>query len=102
MLRKLLEDYTPQQVEVVFDAPGKTFSEDMYEEYKAQRPPMPDDMRVQIEPMYAIIRAMGLPLIIKEGVAADDVTVSLDRQAEAEGRHVVMSTGDKDMTQLVS
>jgi len=102
MLRKLLEDYTPQQVAVVFDAPGKTFRDDMYEEYKAQRPPMPDDMRVQIEPLYAIIRAMGLPLIIKEGVEADDVIGTLARQAEAEGRHVVISTGDKDMAQLVS
>lgn len=102
MLRKLLEDYSPTEVAVVFDAPGKTFRDDMYEEYKAQRPPMPDDLRAQIEPLYAVIRAMGLPLIIKEGVEADDVIGTLARQAEAAGREVVISTGDKDMAQLVS
>lgn len=102
MLRKLLEDYSPTQVAVVFDAPGKTFRDEMFEEYKAQRPPMPDDLRAQIEPLYAIIRAMGLPLIIKAGVEADDVIGTLARQAEAEGKHVVISTGDKDMAQLVS
>lgn len=102
MLRKLLEDYSPTQVGVVFDAPGKTFRDEMYEEYKAQRPPMPDDLRAQIEPLYAIIRAMGLPLIIKEGVEADDVIGTFARQAEAQGQHVVISTGDKDMAQLVS
>ena len=102
MLRKLLEDYSPNEVGVVFDAPGKTFRDEMYEEYKAQRPPMPDDLRAQIEPLYAIIRAMGLPLIIKEGVEADDVIGTLARQAEAAGRDVVISTGDKDMAQLVS
>lgn len=102
MLRKLLEDYSPTEVAVVFDAPGKTFRDDMYEEYKAQRPPMPDDLRAQIEPLYEIIRAMGLPLIIKEGVEADDVIGTLARQAEAAGREVVISTGDKDMAQLVS
>src|SRR5699024_12186679 len=101
MLRKLLEDYSPNEVGVVFDAPGKTFRDEMYEEYKAQRPPMPDDLRAQIEPLYAIIRAMGLPLIIKEGVEADDVIGTLARQAEAAGRDVVISTGDKDMAQLV-
>ena len=102
MLRKLLEDYSPKQVAVVFDAPGKTFRDEMFEEYKAQRPPMPDDLRAQIEPLYAIIRAMGLPLIIKEGVEADDVIGTLARQAEAKGQQVVISTGDKDMAQLVS
>src|SRR5690625_7324985 len=102
MLRKLLEDYSPKQVAVVFDAPGKTFRDEMFEEYKAQRPPMPDDLRAQIEPLYAIIRAMGLPLMIKEGVEADDVIGTLARQAEAKGQHVVISTGDKDMAQLVS
>lgn len=102
MLRKLLEDYSPTQVAVVFDAPGKTFRDEMFEEYKAQRPPMPDDLRAQIEPLYAVIRAMGLPLIIKAGVEADDVIGTLARQAEAEGKHVVISTGDKDMAQLVS
>lgn len=102
MLRKLLEDYCPTQVAVVFDAPGKTFRDEMFEEYKAQRPPMPDDLRAQIEPLYAVIRAMGLPLIIKAGVEADDVIGTLARQAEAEGKHVVISTGDKDMAQLVS
>src|SRR5690625_6372154 len=84
MLRKLLEDYSPKQVAVVFDAPGKTFRDEMFEEYKAQRPPMPDDLRAQIEPLYAIIRAMGLPLIIKEGVEADDVIGTLARQAVAD------------------
>src|SRR5699024_5234028 len=85
-----------------FDAPGKTFRDEMYEEYKAQRPPMPDDLRVQIEPLYAIIRAMGLPLIIIDGVEADDVIGTLARQAEAAGRDVVISTGDKETAQLVS
>src|SRR5699024_6834990 len=102
MLRKLLEDYSPNEVGVVFDAPGKTFRDEMYEEYKAQRPPMPDDLRAQIEPLYAIIRAMGLPLIIKEGVEPDYVIGTLARQAEAAGRDVVISTVDKDMAQLVS
>ncbi|MEK7666559.1 MAG: DNA polymerase I, partial [Pseudomonadota bacterium] len=101
MLRRLLKDYDPEQVAVVFDAPGKTFRDDIYPEYKAHRPPMPDDLRSQIEQIHAIVRAMGLPLLMIEGVEADDVIGTLARQAAAEGRDVLISTGDKDMAQLV-
>ncbi|HJW82280.1 MAG TPA: 5'-3' exonuclease H3TH domain-containing protein, partial [Acidiferrobacterales bacterium] len=101
MLRRLLKDYDPEQVAVVFDAPGKTFRDDIYPEYKAHRPPMPDDLRSQIERIHAIVRAMGLPLLMVEGVEADDVIGTLARQAAAEGRDTLISTGDKDMAQLV-
>jgi len=101
MLRKLIEQYHPQHVAVVFDAPGKTFRDEMYPEYKSHRPPMPDELRVQIEPLHAIVRAMGLPLLIEEGVEADDVIGTLARQASEQGRDVLISTGDKDMAQLV-
>src|SRR4030067_422107 len=100
MLRRLLKDYDPEQVAVVFDAPGKTFRDDIYPEYKAQRPPMPDDLRSQIEKIHAIVRAMGLPLLMVEGVEADDVIGTLARQAAAEGRDALISTGDKGMAQL--
>ncbi len=101
MLRKLIQDYEPQQMSVVFDAKGKTFRDDMYPEYKANRPPMPEDLQQQIEPLLAIVRALGLPMLQVEGVEADDVIGTLAREAAAQGREVVISTGDKDMAQLV-
>ncbi len=102
MLRRLLKDYDPAHVAVVFDAKGKTFRDEMYPEYKANRPPMPDDLRSQIEPIHAIVRAMGLPLLSIEGVEADDVIGTLAKQAEEQGMKVLVSTGDKDMAQLVN
>ncbi len=101
MLRRLLADYDTEYMAVVFDARGKTFRDDIYPEYKAHRPPMPDDLSNQIEPIHAIVRALGLPLLQIEGVEADDVLGTLARAAAAEGRHTVISTGDKDMAQLV-
>jgi DNA polymerase-1 len=101
MLKSLLKQYQPTQMAVVFDAKGPTFRNEMYAEYKAHRPPMPDDLRSQIEPLHKIIRAMGLPLLCISGVEADDVIGTLARQASAAGRHTLISTGDKDMAQLV-
>ena len=101
MLKSLLKQYQPTQMAVVFDAKGPTFRNEMYAEYKAHRPPMPDDLRSQIEPLHNIIRAMGLPLLCISGVEADDVIGTLARQASAAGRHTLISTGDKDMAQLV-
>jgi len=101
MLRSLLNQYNPSQMAVVFDAKGKTFRNDMYEEYKAHRPAMPDDLRSQIEPLHRIIRALGLPLVCISGVEADDVIGTISTQASKEGRAVLISTGDKDMAQLV-
>jgi len=101
MLRRLLKDYPGSPVAVIFDAKGKTFRDEIYAEYKSHRPPMPDDLRAQVEPIHAIIRAMGLPLFVEEGVEADDVIGTLARQASAAGRAVIISTGDKDMAQLV-
>ncbi|WP_108945118.1 DNA polymerase I [Shewanella halifaxensis] len=101
MLRSLLNQYKPSQMAVVFDAKGKTFRNDMYAEYKAQRPPMPDDLRSQIEPLHRIIKALGLPLVCIPGVEADDVIGTIATQASKEGRAVLISTGDKDMAQLV-
>lgn len=101
MLRKLLADYEPSHIAVVFDAPGKTFRDDLYPEYKAHRPPMADELREQIAPLHDIIRAMGLPLIIEDGVEADDVIGTLARQASAAKMRTVISTGDKDLAQLV-
>ena len=101
MLRSLLNQFSPSHIAVVFDAKGKTFRDEMYSDYKAQRPPMPDDLRVQVEPLYDIIRALGLPIIIHEGVEADDVIGTLARQASAQGINTLISTGDKDMAQLV-
>ncbi|SEG83692.1 DNA polymerase I [Marinobacterium lutimaris] len=101
MLRSLLKQYPDSPVAVVFDAKGKTFRDEVYPEYKAQRPPMPDDLRDQIEPIHDIIRAMGIPMFVEEGVEADDVIGTLARQAEASCCDVVISTGDKDMAQLV-
>jgi DNA polymerase-1 len=102
MLRKLLRDYNPAHIAVVFDAKGKTFRNDMYPEYKAHRPPMPDDLREQIEPIHAIVRAMGLPLLMVDGVEADDVIGTLAQQATEQGINTIISTGDKDMAQLVN
>ncbi|MGB5199147.1 MAG: DNA polymerase I [Sedimenticolaceae bacterium] len=102
MLRKLIADYQPEHIAVVFDAPGKTFRDDLYPEYKANRPPMPDELREQIEPTLDIIRAMGLPLLIIDDVEADDVIGTLARQATEQGIETLVSTGDKDMAQLVN
>ncbi len=102
MLRKLIADYQTEYFTVVFDAKGKTFRHDLYPKYKANRPPMLDDLRVQIEPLHNLIRAMGLPLIIESGVEADDVLGALAQQAAAQGFEVIISTGDKDMAQLVT
>ncbi len=102
MLRKLIKDEQPDKVAVVFDAKGKTFRNDIYPEYKANRPPMPDDLRVQIEPLHEIIKAQGYPLISIEGVEADDVIGTMSREAVDQGYEVLISTGDKDMAQLVN
>lgn len=102
MLRKLLRQYQPEHMAVVFDAKGKTFRNDMYAEYKANRPPMPDDLREQIDPIHQIVKAMGLPLLVVEGVEADDVIGTLADQATKAGIDTLISTGDKDMAQLVS
>lgn len=102
MLRKLLKDYDPEHMAVVFDAKGKTFRDDLYAEYKANRPPMPDDLREQVEPIHNIVKAMGLPLLMIDGVEADDVIGTLAQQATEQGINTVISTGDKDMAQLVN
>jgi len=102
MLRRLKKDYPHSLIAVVFDAKGKTFRNEMYAEYKAHRPPMPDELASQIEPILKIIRAMGLPLLIIEGVEADDVIGTLAAQATRDQLHTLVSTGDKDLAQLVS
>jgi len=102
MLRKLISVHKTDYFTVVFDAPGKTFRHDMYDQYKANRPPMPDDLRVQIAPLHDLIRAMGIPLIMESGVEADDVLGALAQDAAKAGLDVVISTGDKDMAQLVT
>ncbi|MFI3178173.1 MAG: 5'-3' exonuclease H3TH domain-containing protein, partial [Methylococcaceae bacterium] len=102
MLRKLIADYQSEYITVVFDAPGKTFRNDLYDQYKAHRPPMPEDLRVQIKPLHELIRNMGLPLIMESGVEADDVLGALAQFAEKQGFKVIISTGDKDMAQLVT
>lgn len=102
MLRSLVKDYQPTHMAVVFDAKGKTFRDDIYAEYKANRPPMPDELRSQIEPLHTIVKAMGFPMIVEPGVEADDVIGTLARQATEQGIPCVISTGDKDMAQLVS
>lgn len=101
MLRKLISAHATPHVGVVFDAPGRTFRDDLFEQYKSHRPPMPDDLRSQIKPLHAIIRAMGLPLLIESGVEADDVIGTLALRAAEQGYFVIISTGDKDMAQLV-
>jgi len=102
MIRRLDQDFPGSKVVVVFDAKGKTFRHDLYEEYKANRPPMPEDLAVQIEPIHQMVKAMGLPLLIVSGVEADDVIGTLASEATSKGIDVVVSTGDKDMAQLVS
>ena len=101
MIRKLMADYEGDQVVVVFDAKGPTFRNEIYADYKANRPPMPEELREQIAPIHSTIRAMGLPLVCVEGVEADDVIGTLSLEASRTGREVVISTGDKDMAQLV-
>ncbi|SMY38063.1 DNA polymerase I [Photobacterium andalusiense] len=101
MLRSMLRQFSTDRIAVIFDAKGKTFRDDIYPEYKANRPPMPDDLRGQIEPLHAVIKAMGLPLIAISGVEADDVIGTLATQASQQGMPVLISTGDKDMAQLV-
>ncbi|RBW66187.1 DNA polymerase I [Vibrionales bacterium C3R12] len=101
MLRSMMRQFASDRIAVIFDAKGKTFRDDMYSEYKANRPPMPDDLRCQIEPLHNVIRAMGLPLISISGVEADDVIGTLASQASKAGMPVLISTGDKDMAQLV-
>lgn len=101
MLRKLIKDTNPEYIVVVFDAKGKTFREELYTEYKAHRPTMPDDLQCQIEPLYAIVRGLGLPLITHPGVEADDVIGTLASKAIQQQLPVLISTGDKDFAQLV-
>ncbi len=101
MLRSMLRQFSTEHIAVIFDAKGKTFRDDMFPEYKANRPPMPDNLRGQIEPIHAVIKAMGLPLISISGVEADDVIGTLATQASQQGMPVLISTGDKDMAQLV-
>lgn len=101
MLRSMMRQFSSDRIAVIFDAKGKTFRDDMYPEYKANRPPMPDDLRCQIEPLHNVIRAMGLPLISIPGVEADDVIGTLAAAASKQGMPVLISTGDKDMAQLV-
>ncbi len=102
MMRRLRKDYPASQIAVVFDAKGKTFRDEMFAEYKANRPPMPDDLRPQVQPIHDIVQAMGLPLFVIEGVEADDVIGTLARQAAERKMPVIISTGDKDMAQLVN
>ncbi|OQX48143.1 MAG: DNA polymerase I, partial [Candidatus Sedimenticola endophacoides] len=101
MLRKLIDEYRPKRMAVVFDAPGGSFRNQLYDQYKANRPPMPDDLREQIEPLHEIVRAMGLPLLMVTGVEADDVIGTLATQASTLGMQTLVSTGDKDLAQLV-
>jgi DNA polymerase-1 len=102
MLKRLIKDYPDSPMAVVFDAPGKTFRDDMYEAYKAHRPPMPDDLRSQVKPLHDCVKSLGLPLLCIEGVEADDVIGTLAHKATQSGRDAVISTGDKDMAQLVN
>jgi len=102
MLKSLIKQYNPTHMAVIFDAKGKTFRDDIYKEYKANRPPMPDELRSQIEPLHAIIKAMGLPVIVEPGVEADDVIGTLAKHATEKGIDTLISTGDKDMAQLVN
>ena len=101
MLRRLVNDYKADFLACVFDAKGKTFRDEVYPEYKANRAPMPDDLAAQIEPLMEAIRAMGWPLLVVEGVEADDVIATLAKEAERAGIRTVVSTGDKDLAQLV-
>lgn len=102
MMRRLRKDYPASQIAVIFDAKGKTFRDDIYADYKANRPPMPDDLRPQVQPIHDIVQAMGLPLFVIDGVEADDVIGTLALQATEKKMPVIISTGDKDMAQLVN
>ena len=102
MLKSLVMQYKPSHIAVVFDAKGKTFRDELFAEYKSHRPPMPDDLRVQVEPLHTMVKAMGMPVLVISGVEADDVIGTLAKQAAAQGRNVLISTGDKDMAQLVT
>jgi DNA polymerase-1 len=102
MIRKLLMDYDPELIAVIFDPKGKTFRNDLYPQYKAHRPPAPVELKAQVQPLFDIIKAMGLPLLVIEGVEADDVIATLATQATALQIPVLISTGDKDMAQLVN
>ena len=102
MIRRLQADYPESKIVIIFDAKGKNFRHDLYDQYKANRPPMPDDLRSQIQPIHEIIKAMGLPLIIVPDVEADDVIGTLAAEASHKGIDTIISTGDKDMAQLVS
>jgi DNA polymerase-1 len=101
MLNKMIKEESPDRIAVVFDAPGRTFRDDLFEQYKAHRAPMPDDLRSQVQPLYDTVAAMGLPLLRVPGVEADDVIGTLAKQGAASGYEVLISTGDKDMAQLV-
>ncbi len=101
MLLKLVKEQDPALIGVVFDAPGKTFRDELFAEYKAHRPPMPEDLRAQVQPLIDAVQALGLPLLRIEGVEADDVIGTLAQRAAAAGLDVLISTGDKDMAQLV-
>src|ERR1700690_2662528 len=101
MLQKLIKEEAPERIAVVFDAPGRTFRDELFEAYKAHRPPMPDDLRAQVQPLLDAVAAMGLPLLRVPGVEADDVIGTLARQGAEAGYEVLISTGDKDMAQLV-
>ena len=101
MLRRLESDYKAEYRACIFDAKGKTFRDDWFPDYKSHRPPMPDDLRAQIEPLHEAVKAEGWPLLVEEGVEADDVIGTLTRRAVEAGWEVVISTGDKDLTQLV-
>jgi DNA polymerase I len=102
MLVKFVKEYRPKRIAIVFDAPGKTFRDDLFAEYKAHRTPMPNDLRSQVEPLLTILRTQGLPILRVEGVEADDVIGTLACRAAGEGHSVLISTGDKDMAQLVN
>ena len=102
MLYKLLDDFEPERIAVVFDAPGKTFRNDLYADYKANRPPMPEDLRPQVEPLLEAVEAIGIPVVRVSGVEADDVIGTLANQATGAGLTTLISTSDKDMAQLVN
>ena len=102
MVRKLIDEEKPDHVAVIFDAKGKTFRHEMYKDYKANRPPMPDDLQVQIEPLHKLIKALGIPLLCVDDVEADDVIGTLANLAKQKKQRVLISTGDKDMAQLVN
>ncbi len=101
MLNKMIKEEAPDRIAVVFDAPGRTFRDDLFDQYKAHRAPMPDDLRSQVQPLLDVVEAMGLPLLRVPNVEADDVIGTLSKQGTASGYEVLISTGDKDMAQLV-